>query len=159
MFNNELACVLDSNTLTPNVFFYSTAEASNLNTFHFVDKIALPSSSKEREEIVRTWSKKNKHLSVILLIPLAACGSGSSNSDDTSLSGFVIDDYLRDATVFRDLNGNNSFDNGETFTNSNSDGSFRIGGDNTAPLVVTGGFDINTGKEFIGVLKRLAIQQ
>ena len=119
--------------------------------------IALPSNLNKRTTFIKSWANNNKLSMAVLILPLAACGggdgSGGSGGVSTPLSGFVIDDYLVGATIFRDTNKNDSFDPGETTTTSNSNGSFTIAGDTSISLVVTGGVDINTGKAFLGVLK------
>ena len=116
--------------------------------------ISLPSNLNKRTRFIKSWANNNKLSMAVLILPLAACGGGDgSDGVSTPLSGFVIDDYLVGATIFRDTNKNDSFDPGETTTTSNSNGSFTIAGDTSISLVVTGGVDINTGKAFLGVLK------
>ena len=63
-----------------------------------------------------------------LLTLLSACGGGRSGtegsvgSSDAGSSGYVFDGYISGARVYRDGNGNNRYDLGENFTNTNSTG-------------------------------------
>lgn len=85
-----------------------------------------------------TVNLKRTSLAIAALV-LAACGSEStefpedgrpvtevSNGDVMVLSGRVIDDYLRDATVWLDLNGNGLFDTGEPNAVTGAAGRFNM---------------------------------
>ncbi len=71
----------------------------------------------------------------------------------TTVTGEVIDGYVRGATVFVDANKNGVFDSGETFTTTDTLGNFTLTvapSLATFPIVVTGGVDITTGLRFEG---------
>ena len=67
-------------------------------------------------------------------------------------SGTVIDGYIKDATVFIDLNGNGVLDGNEVSTTTDALGNFSFVGNETfaGSLVMQGGTDIATGKPFEG---------
>ncbi len=96
---------------------------------------------------------------------------GDNNSNDNSIDknitidrkitirGKVIDAEIKDATIFLDLDRDGELDSGEPFTKSREDGSYELiltqanqqeenYKNQTAPLVVFGGRDIRTNKEF-----------
>ena len=90
-----------------------------------------------------------------------AAGGGGSDSDDTggtsvSTSGSVVDGYVMNATVFRDLNGNGVLDVGEPNTTTDANGDFDLDEgdsvDTSATIIAYGGTDISTGKAFTGQL-------
>lgn len=67
----------------------------------------------------------------LVLAVLSACGGGASNvnTDGTTIptiSGKVIDGYIRGATVYWDCNNNNQFDNGEISTVTTAGGNYTI---------------------------------
>ena len=126
----------DNGNVISNVFIIEKPETCD-DIFSGPNAITLPIDQEKRGKFVKKWSNINKYLYSILLIPLSACGPSKKDSDgqEVPLTGFVIDDYLRGSTVFRDANGNNLFDVGETSVLSGSDGSFTIGGDKNLPLV------------------------
>jgi hypothetical protein len=63
----------------------------------------------------------------LLLGTLVACGGGGSSSSSTStLSGKVIDGYIRGATVCLDVNSNNRCDAGEPTTTSTAGGAYTL---------------------------------
>ncbi|WP_211246200.1 Ig-like domain-containing protein [Cereibacter changlensis] len=65
----------------------------------------------------------------------------------------MIDGYVAGATVFRDLDGDRVWDEGEAFTTTGSDGSFELGAvAGSGALVASGGIDLSTGLPFAGVL-------
>jgi hypothetical protein len=75
-----------------------------------------------------------------LAVPfLAACGEGSSNSasssvaDPVTISGKVMDGYLRDAKVFLDFNNNGLRDVSEPETRSKVNGAFSLSTTETIP--------------------------
>ena len=58
---------------------------------------------------------------------ISACGgSSSSSTSPTTLSGQVIDGYIKGATVCLDLNGNNACDSGEPSTTSGDKGAYSL---------------------------------
>lgn len=68
----------------------------------------------------------------VVLAALSACGGGGVNTANTdgttspTISGKVIDGYIRGATVFWDCNNNNQFDNGEISTITTAGGNYII---------------------------------
>lgn len=69
-----------------------------------------------------------------------------------SSSGRVIDGYIANATVFRDLNANNIFDEGEPTVVTDATGNFSGLEGSGGVIIATGGTDISTGKPFTGQL-------
>lgn len=72
-------------------------------------------------------------------------------------SGIVADGYISNARVFRDEIKNNTYDSGEPFVLTNSDGEFSgLGGSADKPIVVDGNdggaVDVSTGVTFSAVL-------
>ena len=92
-------------------------------------------------------------LTTALLV--SACGGGSSSppASATSSSGFAVDGYLSAATVLCDANSNGSADTGEVTVSTDSSGFFKFTPACSAPLVVTGGTNVDTGLLFTGKLK------
>ncbi len=76
-----------------------------------------------------------------------------ANLSSAGIKGFVVDGYVRGATVFVDSNNNGRFDAGEFTTTTDASGGFVLPA-NTAPgkLIATGGTDIMTNKAFLGIL-------
>lgn len=82
-------------------------------------------------------------------------GGSDSGGDAGSTSGIVVDGYLVDATVFRDLNDNTILDSGEPNTQTDASGNWTLAIDASNPdakLISYGGTDVSTGKPFTGVL-------
>jgi Ca2+-binding RTX toxin-like protein len=80
-------------------------------------------------------------------------GGGEGGGGPALAVGYVIDGYVAGATVFRDLDGDRVWDEGEAFTTTGSDGSFDLGAvAGSGALVASGGIDISTGLPFVGVL-------
>ena len=92
-------------------------------------------------------------LTTALLV--SACGGGSSSppASATSSSGFAVDGYLSAATVICDANSNGSADTGEATVSTDSSGFFKFTPACSAPLVVTGGTNVDTRLPFTGKLK------
>ncbi len=67
-----------------------------------------------------------------------------------TVSGKVADGYIKDATVFVDLDGDGKLSDGEEATTSDGQGNFTLAGGAEGKLVVTGGVDISTNKPFTG---------
>jgi hypothetical protein len=88
-------------------------------------------------------------------------GGGGTGGGDTggggggavlSSNGRVIDGYIANATVFRDLNANGILDAGEPNVRTDATGNF-AGLEGTGGVIVAfGGTDISTGKAFTGQL-------
>lgn len=62
-----------------------------------------------------------------LMAVMGGCG-GSDGSSSPALSGYVADGYLRNATVFLDVNNNFQLDAGEPSTTSGPGGYYRLTG-------------------------------
>ncbi len=107
-------------------------------------------------------------LSSITAAILAGCGgSSSSSSSGTTLSnvtygGSVIDGYISGATVCLDLNLSGTCDSDEPSTTTKEDGSYSFSvtaqqqanaNFNIAPIIASGGVDIDTGLDFEGKLE------
>lgn len=98
------------------------------------------------------------HLSIGVLttaLLVSACGGGGATPPGTvsGSSGFAIDDYLSGATVLCDSNNNVVADAGETTKTTDSSGFFKFDIACGAPMVVTGGTNVDTGLPFTGTLR------
>ena len=74
---------------------------------------------------------KSAHLIAITLTALiTGCGGGGGGSTSattsTLVSGKAMDGYLEKASVFLDLNDNGTYDSGEPFAETGSDGSYQF---------------------------------
>jgi hypothetical protein len=79
-------------------------------------------------------------------------GGGGGVAPIVSSNGRVIDGYIANATVFRDLNANGILDAGEPNVATDATGNF-TGLEGTGGVIVAfGGTDISTGKAFTGQL-------
>jgi len=104
-------------------------------------RIELPADPTARQAFLASWSAQNSVARrgaaiSLLLLPLAACGGGGTSTvaappGPPATTGFVIDGYVRNATVFRDANGNRQLDGGETSTTTDASGRFTLAGDLT----------------------------
>ncbi len=79
-------------------------------------------------------------------------GGGIAPPPVVSSSGRVIDGYIANATVFRDLNANNIFDAGEPTVVTDATGNFSGLEGSGGVIIAIGGTDISTGKPFTGQL-------
>jgi len=112
---------------------------------------------------------KSLVISVALSALISGCGSSSSTdrnddpakSNKTTISGKAIDGYLQYATVCLDLNKDGYCQATEPSSQTKKDGSFKIDisadikndpAYQKAMLLVYGGKDVDTGKDFIGKL-------
>ncbi len=98
------------------------------------------------------------HLSIGALttaLLVSACGGGGATPPGTvsGSSGFAIDDYLSGATVLCDSNNNVAPDGGEATKTTDSSGFFKFDVACGAPMVVTGGTNVDTGLPFTGTLR------
>ncbi len=107
-------------------------------------------------------------VSVVLSAVLVGCGGTSAESADSdttvqvSISGKAVDGYLKDAVVCLDLNGDGYCQaSSEPLTTTLDDGSFTLAisevhradeNFDEAMLLVFGGIDVDTGKDFKGKL-------
>ncbi|MFT4888186.1 MAG: hypothetical protein ACI8V0_002419, partial [Pseudohongiellaceae bacterium] len=73
---------------------------------------------------------------------------------ESSISGEVIDGYVRDAIVFIDKDGDGTQDPGEISTTTDAQGkfSFPAGVSGFGQIIASGGTDISTGQAFAGQL-------
>ena len=94
---------------------------------------------------------------------IKACGGGGSaqTPDDNLISdpssGYVLDGYIAGARVYRDVNENQTFDDGEPYVISDENGRFEnLGGDSTKPLIAYNhsgdATDIDSGIKLSGQL-------
>jgi hypothetical protein len=90
-----------------------------------------------------------------IAVLISACGGGSSTAPILvpGSTGFAVDDYIKDANVLCDTNGNGVSDTGETTTKTDSSGFFKFQPLCASTIVVSGGTNIDTGLPFIGKLK------
>jgi len=111
---------------------------------------------------------KKIFFSSLSLLLLSGCGGGGGSSTDVLTSsspqktfeGKVIDGYIKNATVFIDLNNNSILDTGEIQTTSDELGNYKISiAENKLPtlfnIVSYGGVDISTSQAFNTVLKKV----
>jgi hypothetical protein len=100
-------------------------------------------------------------ISATLLLTTVGCGGGKTKEDVVStIKGKAVDGYLKNSTVWLDLNSNGEIDDGEPYTLSKSDGSYTL--DVTkfksdtkfdkAQIGVLSGTDIDTGNQLQGKL-------
>ena len=108
--------------------------------------------------------KFNKNLLYILLfsIILSGCGGDSTssildNKVDKTISGKAVDGYISGAKVCLDINSNNICDTNEPSTTTSNDGSFTLVSNEKGnySLLLIGGQDTATGKDFVGILKNV----
>ena len=112
-------------------------------------------------------SFKKVILSTFTASVLIGCGGGGGSSSpsgpsSTSFGGSVIDGYIKNATVCLDLDLNSTCDDGEPSSTTNSQGEYSLNvtveqqnhvNFNKAPIIASGGVDIDTGKNFEGKLE------
>jgi hypothetical protein len=98
---------------------------------------------------------------------LAACGGSGGGSGDVgtptapiaptpplaSTTGVAVDGYLSGSTVLCDTNANGRLDANEVTTTTNTVGAFTFDPGCAAPLVITGGTNVDTGFAFVGQLQ------
>ena len=106
-------------------------------------------------------------LLVSFIIFLVGCSDNNSNISPTQISlvptkisGLAVDGYISDATVCIDTNLNQNCDEDEVQTRTKSDGSYTLDadvkkGDNF--LIMRGGIDTATNKEFPGILRTVVL--
>jgi hypothetical protein len=87
---------------------------------------------------------------------VSACGGGSASAPGAiaGSSGFAVDDYIANATVVCDQDGNGVHNGSEPKVQTDANGFFSFTSpDCKSPLVVTGGTNIDTKLPFVGTLK------
>lgn len=103
---------------------------------------------------------------VLIVLSLLGCGGGGSSgaelqSKTISISGKVIDGYIKDAYVCLDLNANGICEESEANTTSSPDGSYSFPDVKINTIVdmlciiSKGGFDIASEQEYKGELKNI----
>lgn len=68
-------------------------------------------------------------LSLVFLLLLASCGGGGGNQSTTkssTIKGKVLDDYIKNAKVVVDINRNGKCDDGEPYTYTDGNGTFKL---------------------------------
>lgn len=113
-------------------------------------------------------SLRTLSVSIAVSSLLIGCGGGGSSSGGTSggslssYSGSVIDGYISGATVCLDLNLNGTCDTGEPSAQTDANGGYSFdvteadqshANFDVAPIIASGGTDIDTGKAFEGKLE------
>lgn len=107
------------------------------------------------------------YIYLVIVFFFTSCGGGgsssSSNSSNTqnislSITGKVVDGYIKNAAVCLDININGLCDSGEPNTNSLEDGSFSFSSitlekNKIYPIISIGGVDTSTNEQYIGELK------
>ncbi|OUS17636.1 hypothetical protein A9Q97_01505, partial [Rhodospirillales bacterium 47_12_T64] len=73
-------------------------------------------------------------------------------NDPIVLEGTAIDGYISGATVFADANEDGELNNGEVSTTTDVNGNYTLVG-GSGSIILSGGTDVSTGKDFTGVLK------
>ncbi len=113
------------------------------------------------------YKKGFKYLSLSLFasILLFGCGSGESGSSSSSnlthsISGIIVDGYIKDAIVCLDKNLNGLCEKTEPKTTSKEDGTFiflkvKVEANKFYPVISKGGIDTATGETFYGELKNI----
>lgn len=97
----------------------------------------------------------------MLILPLAAiimtaCGGDDDSPAPTSVSGLTVDGYISGATVFLDLNSDQTFNEGEPHALSNENGAYTLDVSNVSSavpgmtVIALGGVDIDSGLPFQG---------
>ena len=113
-------------------------------------------------------SPQRNTLAFAVALALAGCGGGGGGDSapppvvnppapqptTTTLSGVVVDGYVSGATVYLDLNNNNSQDTGEPSATTGAGGQFTLSTTATVAQIngqrlrMTGGTDLSTGQAF-----------
>jgi len=104
-------------------------------------------------------------LSVITLLSLSGCGGGGSDTAPAAtnklISGKAVDGYLAGSVVCYDLDHNLVCDSNEPNATTGANGDFDLTvtpaqasiADPLASLLVSGGTDIDTGEDYVGMLQ------
>ena len=110
-----------------------------------------------------TWNDTNKNYDKLSVVAARTLEINRGywiyvNSFTNTLTGKVIDGYVRGATVFQDLNFDSTHTTGEFRTTTNNQGLFTANGvdytvrtpptgpDTVAPIIAFGGIDVSTNK-------------
>ena len=133
---------------------------------------------------MNTLSKNFSYLLMIAILGLSACSSGGSSSDpdagdggdpiggddpkdntaystpSSTVSGVVVDGYIRKAQVCVDLDRDNECDVGAPYVMADGEGAYSIDISElsasqiaSAQIIAQGGTDNDTGQRYIGLLK------
>lgn len=103
---------------------------------------------------------------VLSTVIFTACSGGGSTEEASptvetiTFSGIAVDGYIAGATACLDLNSNGMCGIDEPTTTTKEDGTFTfddviVGDNQLLPVIVFGGVDTATGKEFVGELKNI----
>lgn len=76
----------------------------------------------------------------------------SATIGSNEYAGKVIDGFIKDAFVFADANGNGTYDEGESHTQTDGLGNFDLDPSAQGELISIGGTDISTGLAFSGTM-------
>lgn len=76
----------------------------------------------------------------------------SATIGSNEYAGKVIDGFIKDAFVFADANGNGTYDEGESHTQTDGLGNFELDPSAQGELISIGGTDISTGLAFSGTM-------
>jgi len=96
--------------------------------------------------------------SKFLLVPatalvLIACGGGGGGGSNPATSGIAVDGYLNGATVLCDADGTGFTSASNVTTTTGATGNFTFAQGCNSPLIARGGKSIDTGLDFVGLLK------
>lgn len=117
---------------------------------------------------IKDRSPQRNTLAFAVALALAGCGGGGGGDSapppvvnppapqptTTTLSGVVVDGYVSGATVYLDLNNNNSQDTGEPSATTGANGQFTLSTTATVAQIngqrlrMSGGTDLSTGQPF-----------
>ena len=118
-------------------------------------------------------SKNFSYLFFVAILGLSSCSGGSSSGSSnppanntsystpsSTVSGVVVDGYIRNAFVCVDLNRDNECDDGEPYTKADGVGAYSVDISEltasqiaSAQIIAQGGTDNDTGKLYTGILK------
>lgn len=101
--------------------------------------------------ITAGWMKSGLYHFALFGAAEGRSGTGAPGSG-ISVTGKLVDGYIKDATVFADANGDGKWSEGEAKATTDAKGNFTLDGAKGA-MIASGGTDLSTGKAFKGVLK------
>jgi hypothetical protein len=106
-----------------------------------------------------------KKLLVLIFVVFSGCSESEDKkeisikkSDNITISGRVVDVYIRNALECVDINNNNECDGEEPFVKTDDNGAYAIELPSdvdlsSARVLVSGGVDNSTGQPFVAILK------
>jgi hypothetical protein len=123
-------------------------------------RIEIPAEPAARRDFLAQWSAGNALWRrgvpmSLLLLPLAACGGGGGGSTPVpGAAGAVVNGYIANATVFRDVDNDGIRDNDEPMTTTNANGGFAgLLGSTNNTIIASGGTNVTTNAPYFGILK------